>query len=115
MKLVPMGKRKPSQISLFTESASAEIYALSLHGALPIWWLVAGSGGGNIIGRGEKHIIVGEFVGDETSSGGAVRGAPLDAAVVPREEIRIRGRQAVGDRGGAGLKGDAGRQGVDEG
>ena len=59
--------------------------------------MVVGSGGGNIIGRGEKHIIVGEFVGDETSSGGAVRGAPLDAAVVPREEIAVRWRQAVRD------------------
>ena len=77
--------------------------------------MVVRSGGGNIIGRGEKHIIVGEFVGDETSSGGAVRGAPLDAAVVPREEIAVRWRQAVGDRGEARLKGDAGRQGVDEG
>ena len=79
------------------------------------WWLVVGSGGGNIIGRGEKHIIVGEFVGDDTSSGGAVRGAPLDAAVVPCEEIAVRWRQAVGDRGGAGLERDAGRQGADEG
>ena len=77
--------------------------------------MVVGSGGGNIIGRGEKHIIVGEFVGDETSSGGAVRGAPLDAAVVPREEIAVRWRQAVRHRRGVGLEGDAARQGVDEG
>ena len=66
--------------------------------------MVGGSGGGNIIGRGEKHIIVGEFVGDETSSGGAVRGAPLDTAVVPCEEIAVRWRQAVGDGRGVRLQ-----------
>ena len=45
----------------------------------------------------------------------AVRGAPLDAAVVPREEIAVRWRQAVRHRRGVGLERDAGRQGVDEG
>ena len=115
MKLGPMGKRKPAQKSMRSQSQSSPRAVQLGIWLVGCWWLVVGSGGGNIIGRGEKHIIVGEFVGDETSSGGAVRGAPLDAAVVPREEIRIRGRQAVGDRGGAGLKGDAGRQGVDEG
>src|SRR5574344_856816 len=61
---------------------------------------------------GRRHCAVAE----ELDRGiDAVRGAPLDAAVVPREEIAVRGRQAVGDRGGAGLKGDAGWQGVDEG